>query len=421
MYLAPSQNYIIQQANPKLQTALESINNRDKEKNHTNPSFKSYEFNLSHTRAVARISDSTNKQYFQGSSFNRKKRPVNEQEKIQTPTETLNQSFFKAKRYRDKLLRNVESIAKRKQVEDRGMSRRTKIKIKEKMMAVYAASKNNFTLCTLTLIGDAEDTKAVKVLNKYFTVLRKKYNQLNYVWVAERQKNGRIHFHIIIDRRFDIDYINSLWVIQQFNAGIIHEEAKLKLEVEAGTTFKKLHKLGPDGWKQVHKYLNPVDVANVKTIDGVSAYLTNYVTKNETKLSCQIWHCNRNVSRIFTKQLISKKVFNHTSNPRINKIKKLNGRLYTNKTFIHQYGIINNIYNKKYFRHHLKELDLINSWILKQNEKNPEITEGIKIGFDRFTEILYSYDQKTGETKTASLKDHKTTSQLIQFCKTNKN
>lgn len=385
---------------------------RDSEIDHTNPSFQSYEYNLSHTRSLARVSSATNKQYFQGSSLIRKKNDSTlQKETISSAEETLDQSFFKAKEYRANLLRNVDRIAKRKQLEDKGMSKRTKIKIKEKMMALYAANKNSFTLKTLTLIGDATDREAVQCLNKYLTALRKKYNQFNYVWVAEKQSNGRIHFHMICDRKFNIEHINSLWVLQQLNSGIDNEEARLQLELDWGLSFRKLHMAGKKGWKMVQQYLNPVDIAKIKTIEGVSAYLTNYVTKNETKMSCQIWHCNRGVSRLFTKQLISAEVFDKTCDARLNRLQnKRKNKIYINKTFVHQYGMINNIYNKKYFNRHLSEMNMINSWIL--NDKDYRIKSGVQMEYQYFKEILYSVDSETGLPLTASLKKYKTTKEI---------
>lgn len=393
---------------------LKSIDDRDKEKDLPNKLFKTYEFNLSHSRAIAKISHRSNKQYFQGSSLNRKKTVKPKFEEIEKTAETLDQSFFENKKVHHQLLRNVTNAHKR--YENYGkehiMSRRTKIKIKEKMLAVYAASKNNFTLCTLTMINNCPDIKAVKILNKFLTATKKQIGNYNYVWVAERQDNGRIHFHMIVDKRLDIDYINSLWVVQQYNAGIEHDTAHLRLSIDTGLTFKQLHKKGPEGYKLMHKYLNPVDVQKVQTINGVSAYLTNYVIKNDTKMGCAIWHCNRNVSKLFTKQLISKKVFDFTCNKKINFVKNKKGRIYENKTFVHQYGMINSIYNKKYFNSFLKEMNLLNSWILETdyNDKNnkQKIYSGILMDYDRYQQILYSCDAETGELKTASLKDYKT-------------
>jgi hypothetical protein len=399
----------------KLKKSLESIDARDKEEYTPNPNFKYYEFNLSHTRSLAKLSSPTSKQYFQGSSLLREKKPKKEKVGILEPTKTLDQSFFKreSKFIADKI-RNVDRLHKKQHMEDKGMSRRTRIKIKEKMMAVYAASKNVFTLQTLTMIAPCSDYQAVSCLNKYLTVLRKKEGLFNYVWVAEKQGNGNIHFHMIIDKRFEISYINSLWITQQFNSGIINQEAKLSLFNDYGLTFKKAHKLGcvaGSYWHQViQKYLNPVDVKKVKTIDGMSQYLTNYVIKNESKLSCNIWHSNRNVSKLFTKQLISKKVFEKTCGI-LNRTYNKKGRQYINKTYVHQYGLINNIYNKKYFRTYLKEMDLINSWILK----NEGIDCGVKIEYNYYEQILYGIDQDTGECKTWSIKEYKTKSELLHY------
>lgn len=408
--------------NPELKNRFKTIGARDYEKDLPNKHFQVYEYNLSHNRAIARISDGSNKEYFNGSSLNRKKTIKKEKENIQKPAETLNQSFFKESRYRANVLFNVEKIAaKRKNpIELHGLSRRTKIKIKEKMLALYAAAKNNFTLLTLTLVNDCEDTKAVKMLNKFLTATKKQIGTYNYVWVAERQENGRIHFHMIVDKKLDINYVNSLWVVQQFNSGVYHDFSNEKLKLYTGLNFKQLHKMGELGQQIAHEYLNPVDVVKVKTIDGVSAYLTIYILKNETKMSCAVWHCNRNVSRLFTKQLISQQQFDFTSDPKINKIQsRKTKKEYAVKTFVHQYGMINTIYNKKYFNKILHELNLINSWILEDNEY--KINCGVKMEFDVYKRILYAYDTQTGEIKTASLKDYKTTAELLYYYKQSKN
>lgn len=393
----------------KLYNSLASIGDRDKEQYVPNKQFKNYEYNLSHTRSLARISNASSKQYFQGSSLLRKKEPKKEKVTLQEPTQTFDQSFFKREqKFISNKIRNVNRLHKKQHVEDKGMSRRTRIKIKEKMMAVYAASKNNFSLQTLTMIAPCTDFAAVKCLNKYLTVLRKKDGLFNYVWVAEKQNNGNIHFHMIIDKRFEISYINSLWVCQQYNSGIINEEQKLKFYNETGLTFKKAHKLGGEYYKKVQQYLNPVDVKKVKTIDGMSQYLTNYVIKNESKLSCNIWHSSRNVSKLFTKQLISKKTFEKTCSI-LNRTYNKKGQQYVNKTFAHQYGLINNIYNKKYFRTFLKEMDLINSWILSHEK----IETGVKIDWDYYNQILYGVDSDSGEMKTWSIKQYQTKSEIL--------
>ena len=49
------------------------------------------------------------------------------------------------------------------------------------------------------------------MLNEFFTVIRKKFNIQNYIWKAEKQGNGNIHFHIIIDKYIFYKDINRIW------------------------------------------------------------------------------------------------------------------------------------------------------------------------------------------------------------------
>lgn len=403
-------DFLISQIDRQLADRLHTIGAREFEEDYKNKNFKQYEYNLSYSRALARISDYSGKQYFQGSSLLRKKKQKDNAPGVSDAPETFDEPINESPREKTlNVLRNVKKLHKSKHVDDKGLSRRTRLKITEKMLAIYAASPKKFTLQTLTMIAPATDTNAVKCLNKYLTVLRKK-GAFNYIWVAEKQTNGNIHFHMVCDKKFKIAEINSLWIIQQIKSGIVNHKSAQKLMLDYGVTFYDVHNSGFYGIAQ--QYLNPVDVANVNTMEYLSAYLTKYITKNETKLSCAMWHCSRNVSRLFTKQLISKKIFAESSNGAINKYyNKKKNRTYENKTFVHQYGLINTIYNKKHFKKYLGEMEALNSWILD----NIAIDTGVKVEYDRFTEILYGFDPKTGECETQSINDYKTKSQLINF------
>lgn len=351
-----------------------NLNKRDNEIDYKPKLNTTYEFTLSYGRSIARTKPATNTQYFQGSSILRKKKPKPEPEKVQKKKETASKCNDESKSYQmgDKIL-GIKKVRSKQQLEGKTMSRRTKTKIKEKIFAIYESSKNDFFFLTLTFIEQVPDTKAVKILNNFLTATKKRYGNFNYIWVAERQKTGNIHFHIILDKRFDVLQTNALWVMQQINAGLYHKNI-IKLMRVNKSGINKIYKSGAIGYKAIQKYFNPLDVIQVKTIDGLSMYLTNYITKNDTKMTCSVWHCNRNVSRLFTKQIISKKVFYETSDKRKNYIVSKKGKRYENTTFVHQYGMINTIVNKSYFKRYLKELKLINSWIL--NDKKCKIKWG---------------------------------------------
>ncbi len=354
---------------------------------------------LSYNRSIGYISRTDQKQLYNGSTFNRKppiEKPVDpweiayalasedEQERMQMERDYQNYrsnygiSFYQFETIGSRL--TGYQIAPEKQKKDNSKhttSKRTKDKIKEKMLALYRACSGkkgmrshvvNFTLCTLTFVAPVGDHDGVKCLNKFLTVLRDRYGKFAYIWVAERQENGNIHFHMIADSRFPIGYINSLWVAQQYNCNIRNWESDLQLYEDHRTNFANLHTEGK--YNIVQDYLNPVDIRNVKTIDGVSCYLTNYVTMNTDSFDCSAWHCSRTVSKIFTNKIIDKKIFDKTGDSKHNTIfSKKTGQVYTNTTYYGQYCTINTIYNKSYYRRYLEDLELINKYILELDEK----------------------------------------------------
>lgn len=372
------------------------INDQQRVKRNKDQAEKKGDFvhSLSYNRAIGYISRTAEKQLYTGSSFNRKppiSHPVDpkllayifasEEDKEKMDIENdynlyrcnRGVQFYQYDVIGSKL--NECKQAPEKQVRDNSKhtnSKRTKYKIKENMLALYRACSGkkgsrshvvNFTLCTLTFVAPVEDKEGMKCLNKFLTVLRDRYGKFSYLWVAERQGNGNIHFHMLADCRFPIGYINSLWVSQQFNCGVRNWESDLELYEDHKTTFANLHTEGK--YNIVQDYLNPVDVRSVKTIDGVSSYLTNYVTKNNGVFDCSAWHCSRGVSRIFTTKIVGKRIFDKTSDQNRNRIvSKKTGELYINQTYYGEYCTINTIYNKTYYRRYLEDLEEINKYIL---------------------------------------------------------
>lgn len=265
------------------------------------------------------------------------------------------------------------------------MSLRTKSKIKDKMYSLYRARMRNYTFCTLTFINKVDDKTSQVVLNKFFTQLRKKYPKFHYIWIAERQdgkRNGyehctnNVHFHIFFDRFFPIEKLNKYWVLMQYNSGIeyptISKETILK-HYENGT---------------LQKLLNPVDVKKVNGLSGLTSYLTKYVTKNETKFNCRVWHCSRGISRLFTSCAVNRSVFSRAGCTSLNRvIDKDTGEVFERKSFITDHAVVYTIVNKRYFLNYMKQMEFINSKILDGYHYPPE-------GFhlDLFTALQTSYN-----------------------------
>lgn len=269
----------------------------------------------------------------------------------------------------------IDSTPKKQVVHQ--MSRRTKMKIRDKIEIFYASSKDNFSLVTLSFINRVDDKKAISVLNKFLTVLRKRKPNIQYIWVSERQNDnykypGNIHFHIVANDCFDIKVYNQLWVSQQFNSGITFENYTKK-DIQL---FKRLG--------QVHTILNPFDIKRISCTHGLSAYLTNYVTKNNDLFHCRVWGSSQKISKLYTKQVISSAQFKQLELPFNSRLNKKTGQLYVNKTYVAEHCIINTVINKKYFqKHFMNDLIEINKRILKG-----EILYSPKMHFDAYDALV---------------------------------
>lgn len=383
---------------------------------HIRESETKYDFvhRLSYNKAIGYINRRDRLHIYNGSSYNRKqsekKAELTEDEQIEADYHAYRYSPGMQSyqyRYRGDRLRGIEILPEKLQRKTtHTLSKRSKDKVRDKMLAMYRACSGkdgfrthivNFTLCTLTFIAPVDDNTAMDILNVWFSTIKKRYGNFNYIWVAERQHNGNIHFHIIADQRFPIGYINSLWVKNQIENGVLNKDIINRLKEDHGTTFSNLHTEGK--YNIVHDYLNPVDITSVKTINGVSSYLTNYVTKNNSIFDCSAWKSNRKVSKIFTNKIIDKKLFDKTGVANLNKITSrprnviIEGRTvykpprtYTNETYYGEYCIINTIYNKGRFQYCLNDLEAINKIILNGiNEvSGEEIRELISIDREEY-------------------------------------
>lgn len=78
----------------------------------------------------------------------------------------------------------------------------------------YKSKPSKFTFLTLTLptIQEHSDQEIKsKCLNNFLNKLRYYRKGLRYAWKAEVQKNGNIHFHLILNSYFDYRLTDKLW------------------------------------------------------------------------------------------------------------------------------------------------------------------------------------------------------------------
>lgn len=136
--------------------------------------------------------------------------------------------------------------------------------------------QNRITFVTLTLSAHQEHTdQKIKreLLNFFLIKLQRRFDIKNYLWVAEKQGNGNIHFHILIDKYVHWKQIRAIWNTTQERLGYI-------------TRFEKKHS---------HRNPNSTDIHSLKDRRNATAYVCKYMTKkDESKLiSGRIWSSTR--------------------------------------------------------------------------------------------------------------------------------
>lgn len=376
----------------ELQRLREKYVDRDQEADTIIHNFKYPVYELSSTRSTCRLSDRAVLPFFSGSSFNRAQADAKRKEKREQEIAAgvrPKDSEEPKPRTQAEVIRSIEKRRKRR-LEGYRLSNPSKNKIKEKVLSLYYAKRDTgFTFLTLTVIGDCDDRRAVLLWNKFRTVMFKRWGKFNYLRVCERQKNGRIHFHIVMDRRFPIQRLNALWIIQQLNEGVRNEVADLKLMAETGQTFEQLYRQGSFGAEVMGKYLNPVDIKKITSVGNVLSYITKYITKNKGSFKCGVWRCNHVVSKLYTKQLVPKKVFDKCATDKNISVNKKTGEVYYCRTYYGGFCVINSIHNKSYFRRWMVELDQLNRWILE--DCNQVSDSAIEFGEWLFRPMFYPY------------------------------
>jgi hypothetical protein len=249
-------------------------------------------------------------------------------------------------------------------------SSRSKANVKAKSTAFFRAEKEK-TFLTLTFIRSVSDRDAVKVLNKFRTVLKKEYPDLEYIWVIERQENGRPHFHAILNKFIPFRRWQALWVLQQYNAGLEHPDySREEIQLRYENTMNGLR--GKEKMN-IESALNPLTIQKVSGINALARYLTKYITKGDNggQWDCQVWHCSRKVSQLFTRAesceqneieavgfenaLIDHKTGEIMAMPKVWKDPTSKQVNYTIVTY-HQ---------PAYFLKYLKGLERVNRWILR--------------------------------------------------------
>ena len=170
----------------------------------------------------------------------------------------------------------------------------------------------NFITLTLSSkqIHTDQEIKAV-LLNQFFIEMTRKWKVQSYIWRAEKQKNGNIHFHIITGNFIPWNELRNTWNRIQNKLGYV-DRYRENRETWHAHGFKFQRTLGAV-WsyeKQLAAYKkgclkqwenpNSTDVHSIKHVGNIKAYFVKYMTKNQEDypLAGRLWGCSINLSNI---------------------------------------------------------------------------------------------------------------------------
>jgi hypothetical protein len=269
------------------------------------------------------------------------------------------------------------------------MSKRTKGKIRDKTTAFFRAVPERIFV-TMTFIEHVDDREGKRILNKFLTVVRKEIPSFEYLVIAEHQPDREertIHFHMLSNKRLSIGRYNSLWTLQQYNAGLTGHRAdgqaitKAEIMSRYNGTFPKSH----SDKGTIGAVLNPVQIEKAYSISAMGWYLTKYVTKQETgeKFGCLTWHCSRKVSRLFTSQLVGPSTFSYLLTFRNYKMDRTTGECWAPRQIKGPFFTLVFVNNRPAVLERLRMLEAVNEWIIEKFKPDGKLT----VDWDKYRRV----------------------------------
>lgn len=131
-----------------------------------------------------------------------------------------------------------------------------------------------FVLITLTLPSvqtESDNVVKRKYLNVWLQNLERVHKGINWLWVAESQNNGNIHFHVVVDRWVQFEWVRRSWNRVMNNGDYID------------TYERKFGNRNPPS----------VNVHGQKAMGNPAAYITKYLTGDKfvRELEGRKWGC----------------------------------------------------------------------------------------------------------------------------------
>lgn len=139
--------------------------------------------------------------------------------------------------------------------------------INHKTNTTYKWKINFITLTLPCAQGKWSDREIKKMcLDNFLKSARRRFGLKNYVWRAERQRNGNVHFHIISDTYMDHANLRLSWNHHLESCGYVSKFFE----------------------KHGHRNPNSTDVHSTKKVKNLGAYMVKYMCKPAHLAKCFI-------------------------------------------------------------------------------------------------------------------------------------
>lgn len=136
--------------------------------------------------------------------------------------------------------------------------------------------QNSFITLTLSAKQEISDREITANLLQPFLRHYRQTNEMHhYVWKAERQSCGNIHYHIISDAFITISNLQNYWNKLQSKYDFIDRFAE----------------------RYDHRKPNSIDVMQIKNRSTMAKYISKYMSKqSDQRINGKIWDCSESVS-----------------------------------------------------------------------------------------------------------------------------
>ena len=186
-----------------------------------------------------------------------------------------------------------------------------KSKVKNKLTALcrLEASKKFIAFYSVSFPSGCEDKVVYRMFNKWLTNCRKRYNLTTYAWVAERQNNGTVHFHILTPNWMNVKSINSA-MATTINNEVLKGNASWNnssmekyngVDVDSPQFPKRRQNENREQYRK--RKANAVKGDVRLRMKWIASYLVKYVTKSKEEFVHLPYHSSRDVSALFTSQM----------------------------------------------------------------------------------------------------------------------